>query len=102
MPRDTSSSGDDRIAKLSQRFKTHAVGRRPGNTRTRERHSLYLDAELIAEANEAYRQVSHELFPANVSKSAFWEALLGYGLEHLSELKRDLLQRSGAAENSET
>ena len=85
MPRDSSSS-DDRIAKLSQRFKTHAVGRRPQATpRTRERHSLYLDTELIAQASQAYRDISHELYPQTVSKSEFWEALLGYGLPASSQ-----------------
>jgi hypothetical protein len=60
-----------------------------------------LDTDLIAEANQAYRQVSHELFPTNVSKSVFWEVLLGYGLEHLAELKQVLAERSGSAESSE-
>ena len=90
---------DDRIAKLSQRFKTHAVGRRPQNTRTRERHSLYLDTELVAQANRAYKDISHQLYPKSVSKSVFWETLLTYGLDHLPELK-DALARN--ADDSET
>jgi|SRR5581483_10326134 len=97
MPRDTSSA-DERIAKLSERFQRHAVGRRAENSRTRERHSLYLDTELIAEASNAYRQVSHELFPTTVNKSVFWEVLLRYGLDHLEELKPLLAERSGVSE----
>ena len=92
---------DDRIAKLSQRFKTHAVGRRPQNTRTRERHSLYLDTELVAQANRAYKDISHQLYPMSVSKSVFWETLLSYGLAHLPELKDALAknaEESGTAE----
>jgi len=85
---------DDRIGKLAQRFKTHAVGRRPQNTRTRERHSLYLDAELVAEANRVYRDITHQLYPATVSKSVFWESLLGYGLDHLDELKATIAERA--------
>jgi hypothetical protein len=101
MRRDTSSS-DDRIAKLSQRFKSHAVGRRPQETpRTRERHSLYLDTDLIAQASQAYRDISHELYPHNVSKSEFWEALLGYGLEHLADLKQVLSNASRTTDTSE-
>lgn len=78
---------EDRIAKLSQRFKTHAVGRRPQNTRTRERHSLYLDSDLVVQANKAYKDLSHQLYPRTVSKSAFWEALIEYGLGNLETLK---------------
>ncbi len=90
---------DDRIAKLSQRFKTHAVGRRPQNTRTRERHSLYLDTELVAQANRTYKDISHQLYPKSISKSVFWETLLTYGLDHLPELK-DVLARD--ADDSDT
>lgn len=87
-------AGDDRIAKLSQRFKTHAVGRRPENNRTRERHSLYLDSDLIAQANKAYKDISHQLYPKTVSKSVFWETLLGFGLNHLAELKAALAENA--------
>ena len=91
---------DDRIAKLSQRFKTHAVGRRPQNNRTRERHSLYLDAELVAQANQAYRDISHQLYPRTISKSVFWETLLGYGLDHLVELKAALIENADTGDST--
>jgi len=94
-------AGEDRIAKLSQRFKTHAVGRRAQNTRTRERHSLYLDAELVAEANKAYKDVSHQLYPRTVSKSVFWETILSYGLEHLTELKEAMAKEADGADVSD-
>jgi hypothetical protein len=94
-------AGEDRIAKLSQRFKTHAVGRRPENTRTRERHSLYLDTELVAQANRAYRDISHQLYPKNVSKSVFWETLLSFGLDRLPELTDALAKNSEASEEAE-
>jgi hypothetical protein len=87
---------EDRISKLTERFKTHAVGRRPENTRTRERHSLYLDSELISSAGSAFKEVSHDLYPKTISKSLFWETLLSYGLDHLSDIK-DLLAKSAAA-----
>ena len=92
---------DDRIAKLSQRFKTHAVGRRPQNNRTRERHSLYLDAELVAQANQAYRDMSHQLYPQTLSKSVFWETLLTYGLDHLTELKEALARNAEGSDITE-
>ncbi len=104
MPRgnDRSSAADQRIAELGQRFSKHAIGRRPQSTpRTRERQSLYLDTEVVARANRAYRDVSHQLYPQTLSKSAFWEALLGYGLDHLDELKQVLAKMSDTSENAE-
>jgi len=84
---------DDRISKLSQRFKTHAVGRRPSATRARERHSFYIDGELVARLDRVYRDVAHELHPLTLSKSVFLETLIEYGLEHLDELKASLREQ---------
>lgn len=87
---------DDRIAKLSQRFSRHAVGRKPAATRSRERRSFYLDAELTARIDQTYRALNHELYPQTVNKSVFLEAVLEYGLAHLEELKPRLAQAPGA------
>ncbi|HEX2173174.1 MAG TPA: hypothetical protein VHL09_12100 [Dehalococcoidia bacterium] len=83
---------DDRISKLSQRFRTHAVGRRPTSNRNRERHSFYLDAELVTRLDQVYRAVNHELYPESITKSAFLETLIEYGLDHVSDLKAALAQ----------
>ena len=85
---------DDRIAKLSQRFNRHAVGRKPSATRTRERRSFYLDAELTGRIDQVYRDLNHTLYPRSVSKSVFLETVIEYGLEHLEDLKPILLQAS--------
>jgi hypothetical protein len=85
---------EDRIAKLSQRFKTHAVGRRPAGNRNRERHSLYLDSDLVARLDKTYRDLNHRLYPKTISKSAFLEALIEYGLDHLAELEESLSEAS--------
>ena len=87
---------DDRISKLSQRFKTHAVGRRPASPRSRERHSFYLDGELVERLDRTYRDVDHELHPHSLSKSVFLETLMEYGLDHLDELKETLRTRLDA------
>ena len=92
---------DDRIAKLSQRFSRHAVGRKPATTRTRERRSFYLDAELTDRLDRVYKDLNHELYPRTVSKSVFLETVLEYGLEHLDELKPVLAQASGADDASD-
>lgn len=81
---------EDRISKLSQRFRTHAVGRKPTSNRTRERHSFYLDAEVVARLDKVYRAVNHELYPDSVTKSAFLETLIEYGLDNVSDLKAAL------------
>jgi hypothetical protein len=85
---------DDRIAKLSQRFSKHAVGRKPATTRTRERRSFYLDAELTSRIDRVYKDLNHSLYPHSVSKSVFLETVIEHGLEHLDELKPILVQAS--------
>jgi hypothetical protein len=92
---------EDRIAKLSQRFKTHAVGRKPASNRNRERHSLYLDSELVARLDKTYRELNHKIYPKNVSKSAFLEALIEYGLDHLAELEESLSEASESGETAD-
>ena len=92
---------EDRIARLSQRFKTHVGGRKPTSTRVRERQSLYLDAELMTRIDQVHREVSHQLYPVKVGKAAFLEALLEFGLSHLEEVKEQLRspeKQGGAAE----
>ena len=81
---------EDRIEKLSQRFRTHAVGRRPTAGRVRERHSFYLDGALVDRLDLTYRDVNHELHPKSINKSVFLETVLEYGLAHLSEIQETL------------
>jgi len=92
---------DDRIAKLSERFRTHAVGRRPAAGRNRERHSFYLDADLVARLDRVYRDVNHGLHPASLSKSTFLETIMEYGLDHLDELKAILAQQADTSDTAE-
>lgn len=94
---------DDRIDKLSRRFKTHAVGRKPSATRQRERYSFYLDGELVSLLDRTFKDLNHQLYPDSITKSVFLETLIEYGLEHVAELKeiiQDGQQASGETENS--
>ena len=59
---------------------------------------MYLDTEVVTRANTAYRDISHELYPRSISKSAFWEAALGYALDHLPELKQILSEMSDTSD----
>ena len=78
---------DDRIAKLSERFSRHQVGRKPAAPRNRERRSLYLDGALLERIDQEHRAVNHALYPKSVNKAVFLETLIEYGLERLDELK---------------
>ena len=92
--------GDDRIAKLSERFNRHQTGRKPATTpRNRERRSLYLDGALLERLDQEHRALNHKLYPASVNKAVFLETLIEYGLAHLDELQVTL---SGATEDGHT
>jgi hypothetical protein len=91
---------EDRIARLSQRFKTHAGGRPKHDNKSRERQSLYLDANLMERVDRTYKDIHHQLYPKDVSKSAFLEAMLEYGLENVETVKSRLSEPSDSAENS--
>ena len=68
---------------------------------TRIKRTFYLDKELIARVEQEYRAAAHHLYPAPVPKSAFLEALIIYGLTHLTDVEQVLsgggtLQKEGA------
>jgi thymidylate synthase ThyX len=81
---------DDRISELSKRFRRHGVGRPPESTRTRERHSFYVDSDLITQLDQAYKDLNHKLYPKSVTKSQFLEAFIEHGLEHVSAIEAKL------------
>ncbi len=59
-------------------------------TRTRGRHTFYLDSALVARLDRAYREAAHELYPVEVNKSDYLEAVLMYALERAPEIKAAL------------
>jgi hypothetical protein len=90
----TMSSSEERLKALTSRFsapsaesKTEA---RPKKSVERRRHSLYLDKALVARADQAYKDIGHELYPVEVNKSDFLEACLDYALSHLEDIKATL------------
>jgi len=94
------SDKEDRIAKLSQRFKTHATGRPKNTNRNRERQSFYLDADLTERLDKTYKDIDHQLYPKSVSKSAFLETILEFGLENLESIKSRLTDIEETTERS--
>ena len=91
---------EDRIAKLSQRFKTHATGRPKTKQKNRERQSFYLDADLTVQIDNVYKDIDHELYPNSISKSTFLETIIEYGLENLQEIKARLKTIATEEKNS--
>jgi hypothetical protein len=92
---------EDRIAKLSQRFKTHSAGRPRSDSKNRERQSLYLDTNLTGRIDRTYKDLAHALYPRSISKSTFLETILEYGLENLEDVKSRLSEIAEASELSE-
>lgn len=78
---------EDRIAKLSERFNRHQVGRKPAAPRNRERRSLYLDGALLERLDQEHRALNHQLYPESINKAVFLETLIEYGLAHLDDLR---------------
>jgi hypothetical protein len=91
---------EDRIARLSQRFKTHTGGRPKNDNKSRERQSLYLDANLMERVDRTYKDVHHQLYPKDISKSAFLEVMLEYGLENVETIKSRLSEVADSGEKS--
>ncbi len=94
------SDKEDRIARLSQRFKTHATGRPKKEIKNRERQSLYLDANLTERIDKTYKDLNHQLYPHALSKSTFLETILEYGLENIAAIKSRLSEVEGMEERS--
>jgi len=92
---------DDRISKLSERFRTHQVGPRPTSSKSRERRSLYIDTDLLKRLDQAHKALNHDLYPKTVNKSAFLEAVMEYGLAHVDEVKETLTGEDEQEESSD-
>ena len=80
---------NDRISKLGQRFsrtpsKSSADSSEKPN---RTRRTFYLEADLIKQLDSTFKTVSHELYPHDIEKSAFLEAVIRHGLDNLEEIK---------------
>lgn len=58
----------------------------------RTRRSFYLSTEVIDAVDLSYRELNHQLYPAEVIKSVFLEALIRYGLDNLEEVKTILIE----------
>ena len=94
------SDKEDRIARLSQRFKTHATGRPKNERKNRERQSLYLDTNLMNRIDAIYKDINHQFYPKSLSKSTFLETILEYGLENIEIIKSHLSELTESEENS--
>ena len=91
---------EDRIVKLSQRFKTHVAGRPKNTNKNRERQSFYLDADLTERIDKTYKDINHQLYPKSISNSMFLETVLEFGLENLESIKSRLSEVEEITEKS--
>lgn len=94
------ASSDERLKALSKRFnkttedptpETKSVAPKKKEV-TRRRHSLYLDNGLVEQCDQTYKQMAHDLYPVELSKSDFLEACLKFALQHKDEIKQSLTQ----------
>ena len=88
-----------RIQKLSERFKPQP-SRRQSASRERQRRSFYLDVEIADRIDREHKALNHQTYPQTVSKSAFMEAVLEYGMNNLSAV-RELIQERMTTSSSE-
>lgn len=56
----------------------------------RRRHSVYIDESLMNRIDFLFKEVQHEIYPAELKKSTFLEMLLEKGLEDLNSIKNTL------------
>ena len=86
------STRNKRIEALKQRFDTpvrETTSSEPSNN-TRKRHSVYIDQLLMQRVDEMYKQVQHDVFPKEITKSAFMEQLMEQGLENIDKVRNAL------------
>ena len=86
------STRNKRIEALKQRFDTpvrETTSSEPSNN-TRRRHSVYIDQLLMQRVDEMYKQIQHEIFPKEITKSAFMEQLMEQGLENIDKVRNAL------------
>jgi len=84
------SSQSKRLETLKKRFEKPSRLASETSTNARKRHSVYIDEALMQRVDEMYKEVKHQLYPTEVTKSAFLEQLLALGLESIDEVKAAL------------
>jgi hypothetical protein len=89
-----------RINKLSERFKER-VGRSKNLAKDRERRSYYLDAAVTERVDKDYKDFNHRIYPNSVSKSAFIETILEYGLDNLELIKEHIIIKANSESEGE-
>lgn len=93
------ATNEERLKTLSQRFSKKVEDPAPETKPvtpkkevSRRRHSLYLDNGLVEQCDQTYKQMAHELYPAELSKSEFLEACLKFALQHQDDIKQSITQ----------
>ncbi len=98
---DNIGNRDERINRLSKRFSTHALGRKPESERNRERKSFYLDADLVSQIDQSYREINHAIYPKRVSKSTFLETIIERGIADRVSLQKLMTEMADTSDTSD-
>jgi len=81
---------EERINRLSERFRRHEKSPISAAKRNRGRRSFYVDLDVVERLDQTYLAVRHNLYPQDISKSEFLEAILEYGLENLDQIQSNI------------
>jgi hypothetical protein len=95
---DNVGSRNERISRLSKRFTTHALGRKSESERNRERKSFYLDADLVGQIDQVYRDINHAIYPKRVSKSTFLETIIERGIADRASLQKLMTEMADSSD----
>ena len=96
---------NNRIQGLKQRFddrKTRGGGQKPEGVTKRGRNVIYFDVGLYERLlGEDYDRFNHEIYPKKIKKSVFVEAVIKYGLEHLEDIKAQVVDDEKRKESND-
>lgn len=88
------SDRQKRMETLGKRFtETPAVEtarKSKAESNNRKRHSVYIDADLMKRIDTLFKEVQHDTYPVEVTKSLFLEKLLEKGLQDLEAVKSSI------------
>ena len=81
--------GEERFVALGQRYTSTAESKQtsPGTApSSRRRHSVYIDENLMQHVDVVFKEIRHEAYPQEITKSQFLEQLLRHSLQDLEAI----------------
>ena len=81
----------DRIDRLASRFKQPEV-KKESPDKTLKPWTLYFTEETRRALDKAFLDAQHEMYPGEINRNQFYEAVLTYSLDHLPDVITRLRQ----------